>query len=110
MLAGCVNLIAAGIVQGWLPWPHLEAEKQEKRTPFALDRHFLSFGSAWSQGFLEGAMVALLPVYLLAIGLSETGVGSLMSGMMIGVIVCQVPSPGWQTGWAELLHCSVAMP
>jgi MFS family permease len=91
VLAGCINLVAAGIIRGWLPWPHLEAEKPEQCAALALNHHLLSFGSAWSQGFLEGAMVALLPIYLLAIGLSETGVGSLMSGMMIGVIVCQVP-------------------
>jgi MFS family permease len=91
VLGGCINLVAAAIVQGWLLWPHREEDSQAVRAPLALGRHFLSFGSAWSQGFLEGAMVALLPVYLLAIGLSETGVGSLMSGMMIGVIVYQVP-------------------
>jgi MFS family permease len=91
VLGGCINLIAAGIVQGWLLWPRLPEEKRDDRHPLAFGRHFLSFGSAWSQGFLEGAMMALLPVYLLASGLSETGVGWLMSGMMIGVIVCQVP-------------------
>jgi len=72
VLGGCINLIAAGIMQGWLRWPHLEDERQEKRAPLVLNRHFLSFGSAWSQGCLEGAMVALLPVYLLAIWLAET--------------------------------------
>jgi MFS family permease len=36
-------------------------------------------------------MLALLPVYLLAQGLSDEGVGWLMSGTMIGVISLQVP-------------------
>jgi MFS family permease len=91
VLAGCVNLLAAALLLVWLSWPVLQDEKEESKAPLAFARHFLSFGSAWSQGFLEGAMVALLPVYLLAIGLSEAGVGGLMSGMMIGVILCQVP-------------------
>jgi MFS family permease len=56
-----------------------------------LGRNVLSFGSAWSQGFLEGGMVALMPIYLLGIGLSDTGVGWLMSGIMMGVILFQVP-------------------
>ena len=92
VLGGCVSLVASGIVLGWLAWPCVDDEKRDTSAPLALGRHFLSFGSGWSQGFLEGAMVALLPVYLLAIGLSETGVGWLMSGMMMGVILCQVPT------------------
>jgi MFS family permease len=40
---------------------------------------------------MEGGMIALLPVYLMAIGMSETGVGWLMSTIMIGVILSQVP-------------------
>ena len=51
----------------------------------------LSLGTAWSQGFLEGGMLALLPIYLLAAGLSEAAVSWLMSGLMIGIIVAQVP-------------------
>jgi MFS family permease len=92
VLGGCVNLIAAGLLLGWLPWPRTQEEKEHSKAPLTLSRHFLSFGSAWSQGFLEGAMMALLPVYLLAIGLSEAGAGELMSGMMIGVILFQVPA------------------
>jgi MFS family permease len=36
-------------------------------------------------------MVGLLPVYLLASGLSEAAAGALIAGLMIGVIVAQVP-------------------
>jgi MFS family permease len=91
VIGGCVNLVAAGLLLGWLPWPRMQEEKDRGKAPLSFSRHFLSFGSAWSQGFLEGAMMALLPIYLLAIGLSEAGAGGLMSGMMIGVILCQVP-------------------
>src|SRR5262249_43066222 len=38
-----------------------------------------------------GAMVAFMPVYLLAIGLTESGAGWILGGLMIGVIVVQVP-------------------
>jgi MFS family permease len=92
ILGGCVSMIAIVIVLAWLPWLQVQEDSRDTRVRLALGRHFLSFGSAWSQGFLEGAMVALLPVYLLAIGLSEGGVGWLMSGMMMGVILCQVPT------------------
>jgi MFS family permease len=91
VLGGGVSLVGVGVVLGWLPWPSMQDEKQDTEVPLAFGRNFLSFGSAWSQGFLEGAMVALLPIYLLAIGLSEAGIGWLMSGMMMGVILCQVP-------------------
>lgn len=91
VLGACVNLLAVVPVLGWLPWPGGEKQTPCARARLYVGRHFLSFGSAWSQGFLEGAMVALLPVYLLAVGLSEAGTGWLMSGMMMGVILCQVP-------------------
>jgi MFS family permease len=91
VLAGCVTLLAAGLLFGWLPWPTVPGAQEHSKAPLIFSRHFLSFGSAWSQGFLEGAMMALLPLYLLAIGLSGAGTGELMSGMMIGVILCQVP-------------------
>jgi MFS family permease len=90
-LGGVSALIAAFLVWRWLPWPAQEEERQEVETPLAFGPNFLSFGSAWSQGFLEGGMVGLLPVYLLAVGLSEAGVGWLMALIMIGVIVFQVP-------------------
>jgi MFS family permease len=51
----------------------------------------LSFGSAWSQGFLEGGMVAFLTIYLLFLGYTEDGASWLLGGTMIGVIVFQVP-------------------
>src|SRR5262249_22059400 len=50
-----------------------------------------SFGSAWAQGFLEGGMVGLLPGFLESVGLSKEAAGCLMSGIMVGVILCQVP-------------------
>jgi MFS family permease len=59
--------------------------------PLEFRRHFLSFGSAWAQGFLEGGMVAFLSLYLISQGLSEQHTGWLISTTMVGVIVFQVP-------------------
>jgi MFS family permease len=91
LCGGLAALLATVIVWAWLHLPVFAAEPRHERTPLAFGRNFLSFGSAWSQGFLEGGMVALMPIYLLGIGLSDTGVGWLMSSIMIGVIVFQVP-------------------
>jgi MFS family permease len=91
IVGGAAGPGAALIVAGWLQWPGIPAEARHARTPLAFCRNFLSFGSAWGQGFLEGGMVALMPVFLLAIGLTDKGVGWLMSAIMLGVIVSQVP-------------------
>jgi MFS family permease len=53
--------------------------------------HFLSFGTAWTQGFLEGGLLAFLSLHLMSMGMSLTAVGGLMGVTMIGVIVFQIP-------------------
>jgi MFS family permease len=88
---GASAVLAAAVVVLWMSWPHFEEEQSGSKAPLAFGRNLLSFGSAWSQGYLEGGMVGLMPVYLLAIGLTETGAGWLMGGIMIGVILAQVP-------------------
>jgi MFS family permease len=90
-LGGLASVLAAGAVLAVTPWPAEPPREPRARASLGLGRNFLSFGSAWSQGFLEGGMVALLPVYLLFIGLSEGRVGCLTSGIMVGVILFQVP-------------------
>jgi MFS family permease len=52
---------------------------------------FLSYGSAWSQGFLEAGMVVFLPLYLLSLAMTEAEVGWVMGGTMVGVLAFQVP-------------------
>jgi MFS family permease len=88
---GLLAVAAAVAVWGWLPRSPVPVEEAHGRTPLDFRRNFLCFGSAWSQGFLEGGMVALLPIFLLSTGLSEGSASFLMSGIMIGVIVFQVP-------------------
>jgi len=98
-------------VKCWLWWPAEIAEGQENPRSLGLFSNFLCFGSAWSQGFLEGGMMGLMPVYLLALGLSDAGIGWMMSGVMLGVIVFQVPV-AWLADRVDrrgiLLGCYVA--
>jgi MFS family permease len=87
-LAGAVagGLILFGIAQCKV----VRAECPPPRT-LARGRNVLSFGSAWCQGFLEGALIAFLSLYLLFLGLSETRVSWLTSGIMVGVMAVQLP-------------------
>jgi MFS family permease len=91
LLGGAAALVSAITIFGWLEWPSMAPEQRQARVALAFGRNLLSFGSAWIQGYLEGGMVALMPVYLLAIGLSGAAAGWLMGGTMIGVILFQVP-------------------
>ena len=54
-------------------------------------RNFLSYGTAWFQGFLEGGMLAFLSLFLLSCGFTESIAGTLMGMTMVGVILFQVP-------------------
>jgi MFS family permease len=55
---------------------------------------FLSMGSAWTQGFLEAGMLALLPLYLSSLGIGDAEVGALIGVILVGVIGFQLPI-GW---------------
>jgi len=90
-VGGAVSVIAGLIVLGWMPSFAERVEGSDERGPVGLGRNFLSFGSAWCQGFLEGGMVAFMCVYLLFMGLSSESVGWLTSSIMIGAILFQVP-------------------
>ncbi len=65
--------------------------------------NFLSFGTAWIQGFLEGGMVAFAALYLeRSLGMSEELAGILMGVTLVGVIIVQVPV-GWMADhWGRL--------
>jgi MFS family permease len=94
-LAGGAIAIGAGLLfLGWLPPAPPEDDEEVRKTPLGLGRHTLSLGSAWSQGFLEAGMLALLPLFLLGIGFTKNGAGWLLSGVILGVITAQLPL-GW---------------
>ena len=60
-------------------------------TPLAWGENVLSYGTAWSQGFLEGGMLAFLALFLETRGFTTEAAGTLMAVTMIGVILFQVP-------------------
>jgi MFS family permease len=91
LLGGVGPLAGALVVLAWRPLFSTAAEQEQDHGVLGIRRNFLGFGSSWSQGFLEAGMVALLPIYLLTVGLSQEDTGWLMSGLMIGVILAQVP-------------------
>jgi MFS family permease len=91
VLGGIVTLAAVPLLWLYLPWPEEPAAERGQPVPIPWRRGLLSFGSGWGQGFLEGSMVSLLPIYLLFLGLSKDEVSWLTSGIMIGVILFQVP-------------------
>jgi MFS family permease len=55
---------------------------------------FLSLGSSWCQGFLEAGMLALLPLYLRSVGMTDGECGTVIGGILAGVLVCQLPIGG----------------
>lgn len=91
VLGGIVGVVAGLLPLIGLTWPAELPEEPRRPLAIPLKANFLSFGSAWSQGFLEGGMVAFLAMYLLTLGLVETEVSWLTSGIMIGVILFQIP-------------------
>jgi MFS family permease len=91
VLGGLVTLISLPLLWRGLPWPAEPTAERAGTVTLPWRRVLLSFGSGWGQGFLEGSMVSLLPLYLLFLGLSKDEVSWLTSGIMIGVILFQVP-------------------
>jgi MFS family permease len=91
-LLGGVPAVVGALLIGLYPASFVPPVQETGRCPeLAVRRNVLSFGSAWSQGFLEGGMVGHLAVYLLFLGMSEDAASWVVAGIMIGVIVFQVP-------------------
>ena len=80
--AGLILVIARDI--------HAETEAITK-TPLGWTRNYLSYATAWYQGFLEGGMIAFLSLFLVSRGFSRDGAGILMSITTVGVIAFQLP-------------------
>ena len=85
-------IIGGGLVLAGL-WHRNHLDRgSESREPLGWGRNFLSYGTAWGQGFLEGGMIAFLALFLEeSRGFSKEAAGVLMSVTMIGVILFQVP-------------------
>ncbi len=108
VLGGVAPCIAALALARGLAVPAPHANLQGAKVPFDGPRHLLSYGTAWSQGFLEGGMLAFLSLYLVSLGLSHEHAGTQMSVTMIGVILFQVPVAWLADRWGNrnvLLAC-----
>jgi MFS family permease len=94
-VGSCAPILAGFALAAWLAWPAAEVEHSSDPVPIVIHHKFLSFGTAWSQGFLEGGMLAFLSLYLMSrhggLGLSADAAGGLMAVLMVGVILFQVP-------------------
>jgi MFS family permease len=90
-VGGTVAALAGGLVWLALPAPPPIPEERGPRPPLEIRRNFLSYGSAWNQGFLEGVMITFLYRDLLRLGMSGNEVAWMSSLAVIGVLVCQLP-------------------
>jgi MFS family permease len=91
LVGGAVTLAAVPL----LPLlPSFPRPRKRREAAEPLQAPFLSFASAWVQGFLEAGMLALLPLYLRSVGMADGAAGTLMGVVLFGVLLCQLPI-GW---------------
>ena len=91
LCGGVVGLVAALLGARLLPREKTPPEEEWDASPLSLRRNFLSFGTAWSQGFLEGSLLAFLSLYLLGLGYAESAAGWLLGSLLLGVVLFQMP-------------------
>jgi MFS family permease len=91
LLAGSSALTAGLLIFVALPSPAEGPQQRPDHAPLRLSRNFLSYGTAWAQGFLEGGLLAFLSLYLLSLGLTQESAGNMMGATMAGVVLFQVP-------------------
>ncbi len=108
-LGGCTAILAAGAIGAGLKVPFDNSHEAEITSVLDWRANYLSFGTAWCQGFLEGGMLAFLSSFLIgARGFSAETTGLLMGATMVGVILCQVPVSWFADRWGKtptLLLC-----
>lgn len=92
VLGGGVALLSASLV-GLLPALRPDSSPEDWRA--VSQGPATSWSAGASSGFLEAGLMHLLPLYLVFFGMTATDAGWLMSAVLVGVIVLQVP-----IGWA----------
>jgi MFS family permease len=90
-LGGAVPVITGFILQPGVATPSQPAETQSLRVSLGLLSNFLSYGTAWCQGFLEGLMISFLSLYLEAVGYTKGVAGMFVGLATIGTILLVVP-------------------
>lgn len=91
LFGGAVTILTTAMALRAMPRFSEPAPEPKAAGTVELARNFPSFGTGWVQGFLEGAMFGLLPLYLVGVGLTEQGVGAMISGIIVGVLLFQLP-------------------
>ncbi len=107
-LGAVFPLVGSMIVQHVLAREEWDAGVRAQPLAMCWKKHFLSFGTAWGQGFLEGGMLAFMSLFLVSQGLSTSAAGVLMGVTMVGVIAFQVPVAWIADRWGRaptLLAC-----
>lgn len=89
---GAIVPIAVSVLffAGMARYPQRRAS-DERKYPLGWRRNFLSYGTAWCQGFLEGGMLVFLSLFLVTRGFSTDEAGVFMGVTMVGVILFQIP-------------------
>ena len=90
-LGGVFPIMAGLLLANILPRDAASFSTSPPQGTVDWSRNFLSYGTAWFQGFLEGGMLAFLTLYLISLGMSQDRAGILISVTMIGVMLVQVP-------------------
>ena len=90
-LGGVVPAITGFILRPGMATPSDPAVTPSLRVPLGLLSNFLSYGTAWCQGFLEGLMISFLSLYLEAVGYTKPVAGMFVGLATIGAILLVVP-------------------
>jgi MFS family permease len=90
-LGGLVTLLSVPLAWCALPGRAHQVADLPVKHALPLQVGALGLGTAWVQGFLEGGTITFLSIYLLSLGYSEGGAGTLMGGLFTGVILAQLP-------------------
>jgi len=92
VLAGLSAILASGLVRWGMPeWSDPIEAGSPGDAPLVWRQNALSLGTAWVQGFLEGAMLTFMSAYLLGLGYTEAGASGLMAAMFVGIVAVQMP-------------------
>jgi MFS family permease len=90
-LGGAVPFMTGFILGPGMATQSEPAETQRLRVSLGLLRNFLSYGTAWCQGFLEGLMISFLSLYLEAVGYTKGIAGVFVGVATVGTILLVVP-------------------
>jgi MFS family permease len=88
-IGGGVTLAAAALTPLLPIFPVQRLERTQSQAPIRAP--LLTIGGAFGQGFLEAGMLALLPLYLRAVGMSDSLSGTFIGVTLLGVLICQWP-------------------